>query len=318
VWNEQSNGTDYWLSSVSFIDPDHGISCGGYDNFLGIGIIKRTTDGGETWSSQTIGSGWIADVYYIDTDYVFAISNFQSSIILNSSDGGETWSNMDTLAYSYAISFINSDIGTDVGVGGFISRTTNGGANWTLQSSGIMKILYSVSFTDLNYGTVVGDSGIILRTTNGGEDWIIQLSGIGETLFSVSFVDENNGLAVGENGTILRTTNGGGITEINEDNNDLIPNDFVLSQNYPNPFNPSTKIRYTIPNVIASGAKQSQLVTLKVYDVLGNEMATLINEEKPAGSYEVDFNSAGFSSGIYFYTIQAGSYTQTKKMILLR
>ncbi len=72
-------------------------------------------------------------------------------------------------------------------------------------------------------------------------------------------------------------------------NEDPIPNTFSLEQNYPNPFNPSTKIRYTIPSVIASEAKQSQLVTLKVYDVLGNEVATLVNEEKPAGSYEVEF-----------------------------
>jgi hypothetical protein len=99
---------------------------------------------------------------------------------------------------------------------------------------------------------------------------------------------------------------------------DPMPNAFSLEQNYPNPFNPSTKIRFTIPSVIASETKQSQLVTLKVYDVLGNEVATLVNEEKPAGSYEVDFNAARLSSGIYFYKLQAGSFIETRKMILLR
>ena len=99
---------------------------------------------------------------------------------------------------------------------------------------------------------------------------------------------------------------------------ETIPNSFSLEQNYPNPFNPSTRIRYSISDVIASETKQSQLVTLKVYDVLGNEVATLVNEERTAGSYEVDFNAAGLSSGIYFYKLQAGSYTQTRKMILLR
>ena len=93
---------------------------------------------------------------------------------------------------------------------------------------------------------------------------------------------------------------------------------FSLEQNYPNPFNPSTKIKYTIPSVIASGTKQSQLVILKVYDVLGNEVATLVNEEKPAGSYEVKFDPTRLSSGIYFYKLQAGSLVDTKKMILLR
>ncbi len=101
--------------------------------------------------------------------------------------------------------------------------------------------------------------------------------------------------------------------------NDAKPiHQFVLEQNYPNPFNPSTKIKFTIPSVIASETKQSQLVTLKIFDVLGREVATLVNEEKPAGSYEVEFSADRLTSGIYFYKLQAGSFVETKKMILLR
>lgn len=95
------------------------------------------------------------------------------------------------------------------------------------------------------------------------------------------------------------------------------PLTFQLEQNYPNPFNPSTKIRYSIPNVTLSGVEGSR-VLLKVYDVLGNEIATLVNEEKPVGSYEVDFNSSQLSSGVYLYKLTAGSFVETKKMILLR
>ncbi len=80
---------------------------------------------------------------------------------------------------------------------------------------------------------------------------------------------------------------------------------FIYTQNYPNPFNPSTKIKFTIPAVIASETKQSQLITLKVYDVLGNEIATLVNEEKPAGSYEVEFDATDLPSGVYFYQLNA-------------
>ena len=94
--------------------------------------------------------------------------------------------------------------------------------------------------------------------------------------------------------------------------------EFYLEQNYPNPFNPSTKIKYTIPSVIASGTKQSQLVTLKVYDVLGNEFATLVNKEQPAGTYEFEFNADGLTSGIYFYKLQAGTFTETRKMLLMK
>ena len=88
------------------------------------------------------------------------------------------------------------------------------------------------------------------------------------------------------------------------------PKGFYLSQNYPNPFNPSTKIRWQSP---VSGWQ-----TLKVYDVLGNEVATLVNEEKIAGKYEVNFNASSLASGVYIYKIQAGSFINSKKMILLK
>lgn len=96
------------------------------------------------------------------------------------------------------------------------------------------------------------------------------------------------------------------------------PSTFSLEQNYPNPFNPSTKIRYTIPNVIASETKQSQFVNLKIYDVLGNELATLVNERRPSGSYEVEFDASNLPSGTYFYQLRAGSFVETKKMIFIK
>jgi len=113
--------------------------------------------------------------------------------------------------------------------------------------------------------------------------------------------------------------------------------EYKLAQNYPNPFsagggsaydgNPGTKIRFTIPNVgrfaeslnkIEQTGNSLYKVTLKVFDVLGNEIATLVNEDKSAGSYEVEFDGAGLPSGIYFYRLQAGNYIETKKMILMK
>ena len=93
------------------------------------------------------------------------------------------------------------------------------------------------------------------------------------------------------------------------------PHTIYLSQNYPNPFNPTTKIKYTIPD---AGISHNELVKLKVYDILGNEVATLVNEEKSAGSYEVEFSGENLPSGIYFYKLQAGSYVETKKMVYLK
>jgi murein tripeptide amidase MpaA len=104
----------------------------------------------------------------------------------------------------------------------------------------------------------------------------------------------------------------------------VAPNVFLLEQNYPNPFNPSTKIKFNVPqSPLLGGDGRGGLVTLKVYDILGNEITTLVNEEKPAGSYEVEFNiysneGQNLVSGVYFYTISAGSFSSTKKMILLK
>jgi hypothetical protein len=101
-----------------------------------------------------------------------------------------------------------------------------------------------------------------------------------------------------------------------EKDNNSIPASFSLSQNYPNPFNPTTKIKFTIPSVETS--QRDVFTTLKVYDILGNEVATLVNEEKPAGSYEIDFDGTKISSGVYIYKLQAGLFTDAKKMILLK
>ncbi len=97
-------------------------------------------------------------------------------------------------------------------------------------------------------------------------------------------------------------------TNVYESATELIK--YSLSQNYPNPFNPSTTISYQIP--------QRGFITLKVYDVLGNEIETLISEEKPAGIYEIEFDGANLPSGIYFYRMRAGSLVESKKMVFLK
>jgi len=95
-----------------------------------------------------------------------------------------------------------------------------------------------------------------------------------------------------------------------ENDENVLPSEYSLSQNYPNPFNPSTKIKYSIP--------QSSQVIIKVFDVLGNEVKTLVNEEKQVGSYEVEFNAPSLPSGVYFYRLQVNEFTQAQKMILLK
>ncbi|HCY76843.1 MAG TPA: hypothetical protein DHV28_13055 [Ignavibacteriales bacterium] len=99
-------------------------------------------------------------------------------------------------------------------------------------------------------------------------------------------------------------------TSVEEENNPTAVNNFELQQNYPNPFNPTTQIRFSL-------AEQSQ-VTLKVYNILGKEIATLVNDVQSSGVHEVSFNGSGLASGVYFYTLQAGKFTETRKMILVK
>ena len=176
--------------------------------------------------------------------------------------------------------------------------------------------LWGVSFTDGNNGFAVGNhfSNIILRTTDGGENWINQSDSLFLGLLDVSFVDANNGFAVGIGGEILRTTNGG-ITFLEGELYEKRHSDFILHDNYPNPFNPRTMIRFTIPQ---NERRKRQNVKLEVFDVLGSEVAILVNEDKPTGSYEVTFDASALPSGVYFYQLRTGSYVETKKMVLLR
>lgn len=103
--------------------------------------------------------------------------------------------------------------------------------------------------------------------------------------------------------------------DVEEKPEEILPEGFALYQNYPNPFNPSTTIRYTIP---LDAGSETQEVSLKVYDVLGNEIATLVNDEKESGNYTVEFNASYLSSGVYFYQLKAGDFVQTRKMLLAK
>jgi len=123
-----------------------------------------------------------------------------------------------------------------------------------------------------------------------------------------------------DNSSGLGVFNNNGITDVLNIPKSL-PEEFFMYQNYPNPFNPTTKIKYTIPNVgtsFLSASGRMKFVKLKVYDILGNEVATLVNEEKQAGSYEVEFNASKLPSGVYFYRLQAGDFVSTKKLMVLK
>ena len=135
------------------------------------------------------------------------------------------------------------------------------------------------------------------------------------TIGDIKIHPTENFLVAGTYGRSMYRLDLNSLIDINDDKENTIVNNFKLEQNYPNPFNPNTNIGFRIANF--------GFVSLKIYDILGNEVATLVNEEKPAGEYEIEFNShsgefRNLTSGIYFYRLEAGSYSKTMKMILLK
>jgi len=318
LWTRKYNGPSDGVDEAYAIDVDDmgnayvtGRSLGsgtGYD----FTTIKYDPFGDTLWVRRYNGTANdIDEAYSIALDnsynvYVTGVSNRVGGTSLDyvtikyNSSGDEQWVqsyNGPGDSYDYAYSIAVDDSGnvyvTGESQGG--SPSYNDFATVKYNSSGVEQWVQRyngpASNSDVGKSIVVDDAGNVYVTG--------QSVGIGTEW---------------DYATIKYSQSTTGVYESESEE----PQNYFLHQNYPNPFNPSTTILYSIPSVIASETKQSQLVTLTVYDVLGNEVATLVNEEKPAGSYEVTFDASQLSSGIYFYKLTAGSFIQTRKMLLLK
>jgi photosystem II stability/assembly factor-like uncharacterized protein len=321
TWHKQFEDSVDRPSAIFFNDIVNGW-CVGYK-------IRKTTDGGSNWL-EVIGFGWEewTDVYFknLDTGIVagthFGEGRGAWPATIGTIDGWNNWYLGGPPVGIYfmgglsAVCANNPSSALVVGRAhdhynyidyGLIAKTTDWGLTWT--SEYIEGPSFSdVCFTDEINGWVVGIHRIF-RTTDGGINWTLQLGDTVNVFSSVYFADVSNGWAVGNNGTILHTTNGG-VSFVEEEQIDEIPTEFLISNNFPNPFNPSTKIKYSVP--------QLSNVVIKVFDLLSNEIETLVNEEKPAGTYELTWNAESLPSGVYFYQLRAGSFMDTKKMLLLK
>jgi len=241
----------------------------------------RSTDYGTTWE-QILG---ISQPYYVKLNslgHIFALSWGNGIIqkIYKSTDDAITWDSVFTSDDSITEIFISKNDQLYVAVRSEgIYRSINSGENWEIVNSGLINYF--------NYGVVEDNYSHLYVSTFG--------DGIFKSVSPISELEE-------------------------EDNGQ---HNFALYNNYPNPFNPVTKIKYTIPtppitSPLVKGRTEEGFVTLKVYDILGREVATLVNEEKPAGEYEVEFNATILTSGIYFYQLKAGEFTETRKMVLIK
>ena len=259
----------------------------------------------------TLGSG---DVY----PGVTGADHYSYKNIYSIDWGSASWSlkssGINTSHHPFFVSMSKNNIsvaytggGSDEGVP-IVYKTTNGGLSWIQRFIGSTG-LTSVNFPEDSTGYCVGYGGSILKSTNRGVNWITQQGITSEDLSSSDFVNGNTGYACGSRGTIIKTRTGGTTNIVNQIST-LLPENFFLRQNFPNPFNPVTHLQF--------GISKSGFVSLKVFDVLGREIKTLINEIKPAGSYDVLFDGTDLASGVYFYNIEFIDFAETKRMILIR
>ena len=275
------------------------------------GNMYRTINGGANWtlrgSSHYIG---VTGAFFIDTNTAVHCTDFE--LTYKTTNAGINWQQIPSfMPFAHSdIIFMNANTGFIVGEFGSIARSGDGGNSWGNVNSGTETDFNSVYFPSVNKGFITGQFGKILKSTNGGLAWYSQISNTALNLNSVYFTSENTGYIAGNNGLLLKTTTGGElITNIFSET--YSPGEFKLFQNYPNPFNPVTNLEFGISN--------PGFVSLKVYDILGNEIKTLVNEMKPAGSYTIVFDGSNLSSGIYFYSMFInGILYDSKRMILLK
>jgi hypothetical protein len=198
-------------------------------------------------------------------------------------------------------------------LGDGIFLSTNNGINWNAVNTGLTDLnIFElvVSGKNIFAGTWLG--GVFLSTDN-GTSWVSVNTGWPNTpVYALRVIGGNlfAGTSSGSSsGTVWKRPLSEMITSVKQIS-DQIPERFVLSQNYPNPFNPSTSISFSL--------KTKSYVSLKVFDALGREVSVLVSEELPAGTYTKQWSASGLSSGAYFYRIQTGIFTATKKLLLLK
>src|SRR4030095_2276600 len=294
-------------------------------NMFGLAIaerIYRSSNAGQDWIelnpavngvSNAHNSLFIIDNYF----YGFGLNNGSARVRLTP-DNSTSWSSYQVNvvgSYTSAIAFSSSKMmglaATSTSMP-YIGRTIDGGVTWTAIDIGPGVtgncFLNWIAGTPIVY--IMGENGGIKRSTDNGLTWVTTPTPV-SNLKHFDFVQVNmvvTGYAVSSDGSVIRLDDTLGVlTGINSNN---IPREFSLQQNYPNPFNPATQIEYNI-------AKET-FVRLTVYDALGREVAVLVNETKKPGVHNLTFDGSNFNSGVYFYKLQAGEFTDTRKMVLLK
>lgn len=305
-----------YIRTIFFFDSLNGLAGGTY--------IAYTSDGGGFWIESEVDSNMVSGFPVFKFNFLNNQFGYASGgrldvagVIWRTTNSGLSWTAKGVSTDEVFDVFIFDSLNAITLSGdpeGFYPiakiRTTNSGESWSNDTLSFFGLSFAIDFRTYNEGWSASGYKFLL-TTNRGETWGEFETPDSTIIFDLQFTDARNGYAVGTNGTILKFDP----TLVNVETMQETPGEIILYQNYPNPFNPTTSIRYEISS--------RQFVTLKVYDVLGNEVALLVDEEKSPGAYKTVFNvdtvsRPEISSGVYFYQLKTGFFTQTKKMLLLR
>ncbi|HWQ81000.1 MAG TPA: YCF48-related protein [Ignavibacteria bacterium] len=302
------SGTGFSLFALYFINSSTGW-IGGKDNTP---YIFKTTNGGETFDSiptENLNQR-VQDFYFINASTGLGCND--AGGVRKTTNGGYNWNDVNIPIGTYLpnfrnFSFINNSTGFTCTDNRKVFKTTDFGDNWDSLSyiPNTYPSIHHISFSSESKGWAVGSGYDVFHTTNGGMNWFTQGGGGG---IEVNFINDSVGYKTGNSGIIYKTTNGGFATYVT--NHESALQCFSLQNAYPNPFNSETRIEFQI--------SMPGLVTIKIYDINGREIETLVNEVKRAGYYTVHFNASRLSSGIYFYRITAADFVSTRKMILIK
>jgi photosystem II stability/assembly factor-like uncharacterized protein len=300
-----------FMNYIEFFDSNSGVAMG--DGFNDIATILQTTDGGTHWSSvnsQAFGalSGdlWRRIDFIGNNNGYFFESGISPQTLNKTTNGGLTWTPTTSQPpYIQVLKFYNQNIGLAIADEGSIFRTLDGSVSWQEYPTSHSGWGNDIEFAPSDPAHVwMTDADQVYFSNDTGRTWTSQLNTGGR---DIVFPAAHRGWLIGDSGKLYYTLNDG-ITSIENKFSRQV--EYFLYQNYPNPFNPSTKIRFSTPEL--------QFVNLKIFDLLGREITTLINEEKSPGNYEVTFDADNLANGIYFYNLSAGTYRETKKMILIK
>ena len=318
TWVDQNSTVSGDLWDIYFVDDDHGWIAGGRaEGFPGpdpTRYILYTSNGGSTWNIQFYENDEypLHGIHFLDSNVGYAVG--QAGAIFGTTDGGGNWiqQNSGTIREFSSVSAVTPDTAWAVGVSGLVVMTINGGSSWDSLYLGTTHHFSEVQFVNALTGWISGGDnthGTVLHTTDAGGTWVMQNTGTTNYLYEIFFVDENHGWAVGYDGTIIHTTTGGTGVEETRDFKEM-STDVILVQNSPNPFRGMTSISFSIP--------KAGYVTLTVYDLIGQEVAELIDRQMPAGQHSVAFDGSNLPNGVYFYRLVTDSAARTKMCVLLR